>query len=149
MSKIIHYRIHNSQPLVPILNGTNPPYNLLPYFLTAILISYCHLRQVLLSCFFLPKFYTNFSSPPCKPCDYPKSPSISPLYHLAKDAISGTYHHLNLAGIAQSVSDSLWAGSPGNRIPKEVGEIFRTPPERPWGPPNILVGKPEWVNCKF
>ena len=34
-------------------------------------------------------------------------------------------------------SDSLRAGRPGDRIPVG-GEIFRTRPDRPWGPPSLL-----------
>jgi len=34
-------------------------------------------------------------------------------------------------------SDSLRAGWSGDRIPMG-GEIFRTLPDRPWGPPNLL-----------
>jgi len=41
------------------------------------------------------------------------------------------------AGIARRYSDSLRAGRFEDRIPVE-GEIFRTPPDRPWGPPSLL-----------
>jgi hypothetical protein len=34
-------------------------------------------------------------------------------------------------------SDWLRAGRSGDRIPVE-GEIFRTRPDRPWGPPSLL-----------
>jgi len=35
-------------------------------------------------------------------------------------------------------SDWLRAGRSGNRIPVGGGEIFRTYPDQPWGPPSLL-----------
>ena len=34
-------------------------------------------------------------------------------------------------------SDWLWAGQSGDQIPVG-GKIFRTCPDRPWGPPHLL-----------
>jgi hypothetical protein len=55
-------------------------------------------------------------------------------------------------GIAQWYSDSLQPGQSGDRIPVG-GEIFRTFPDRPWGPPSLLYngyrvfhgGKAAWA----
>jgi hypothetical protein len=35
-----------------------------------------------------------------------------------------------------SIATRYWLDCPGDRIPVE-GEIFRTRPERPWGPPSV------------
>jgi hypothetical protein len=43
---------------------------------------------------------------------------------------------LNVGRVAPSVSDWLWAGWPGDRIP--VGARFLARPNRPWGPPSLL-----------
>jgi hypothetical protein len=40
-------------------------------------------------------------------------------------------------GYCSQYSDSLWAGRTVDRIPMS-GEIFRTCPDWPWGPPNLL-----------
>jgi hypothetical protein len=43
------------------------------------------------------------------------------------------------AGIARLYSASLWAGRSRDVIPVG-GEIFRTRPDRSWGPPSLLYG---------
>jgi hypothetical protein len=50
-----------------------------------------------------------------------------------------TYLHNNTGGPGSSVgiATELRAGRSGDRIPVE-GEIFRTRPDRPWGPPSFL-----------
>ena len=42
------------------------------------------------------------------------------------------------AGYRSRYGDWLWPGRSGDRIPVWGGEIFRTCPDRPWGPPSLL-----------
>jgi hypothetical protein len=53
------------------------------------------------------------------------------------EILCGRIHSL-VVPVAQSVQRlNYWAGRSGDRIPVG-GEIFRTSPDRPWGPPSLL-----------
>ena len=45
---------------------------------------------------------------------------------------------INLYGPGSSVGIATSYGLDGPRIESRWGEIFRTCPDRPWGPPNLL-----------
>jgi hypothetical protein len=54
----LHYRVHMSPPLDPILSHLNPLHNLMPIYVRSVLIVSSHLRQILSSSFFRSGFPT-------------------------------------------------------------------------------------------